>query len=100
MRRSDAGTLVRWTAIIDGLKVWNRLVGNVRLRSLMHWLDILCPETSDRGAKVVGGAVIWDDNIGELAFFIGGPLGGLALVKIGLGPASRDGPLEPQFPQR
>jgi len=84
---TDAGTWAAQTGVVAGL-VHLMLVG---------WGDVLCPKLRDSAAKLVGGTVIWDNDICVAAFFLGWPLGGLAIVEIGLGPASGCCPLQSQF---
>ena len=59
-----------------------------------------CQKSPTAAAEVGVGAVVGDDDVGEPAFFLDGPLGGFAAGEFGVGPAAWPGAFEPQFPRR
>ncbi len=62
--------------------------------------DFTSPEIGYGGAEILLRTLVGDYDVGELAFFVGGPLGGFAAVEIGFGPSSGAGPLQTQLPWR
>ena len=69
-------------------------------RHFLRTARYIVPKNSPRRAEFVGGAVVFDDDVGLSAFLVDWPLGSLAAVEFGFGPAPGFGSGQAEFTRR